>query len=143
MFIVTEYAALTTIFQEYHQSVERYGSKTDPFVGPDLGSNCYQRFSADDTARQMAFCWRADSEGALMHSYCATRVFVYSGMSAECQLITLPRNVLCMSIRTVIWDNAGKKVHFFFILFLVTTACHDLKVTLRRRTNDMQCTGVL
>ena len=38
-------------FQEYHQSVKPFGSRSGPtFVGPDLGPNCLQRLSADDTS---------------------------------------------------------------------------------------------
>ena len=40
-------------FQEYHQSVKQFGSSQAPQnVGPDLGPNCLQRLSADDTSRQ-------------------------------------------------------------------------------------------
>ena len=41
-------------FQEYHLSVKQIGSRSGPtfFVGPDLGPNCLQRLSADDTRRQ-------------------------------------------------------------------------------------------
>ena len=35
------------------ESVKQFGSRSGPtFVGPDLGLNCLQRFSADDTSRQ-------------------------------------------------------------------------------------------
>ena len=38
-------------FQEYHQSVKQFGSRSGPtIVGPDLGLNCLQKFSADDTS---------------------------------------------------------------------------------------------
>ena len=39
------------IFQEYHQSVKQFGSRSG-FVGPDLGPNCLQRLSADDIGRE-------------------------------------------------------------------------------------------
>ena len=40
-------------FQEYHQGVKQFESRSGPtFVGPDLGSNCLPRLSADDTSRQ-------------------------------------------------------------------------------------------
>ena len=43
-----------TYFQEYHQNVK---NSLDPdqarrFVGPDLGRNCLQKLSADDTSKQ-------------------------------------------------------------------------------------------
>ena len=40
-------------FQEYHMSVKQIGSRSGPtFFRPDLGPNCLQRLSADDTRRQ-------------------------------------------------------------------------------------------
>ena len=40
-------------FQEYHQSVKQFGSRSGPtFVGPDLSPNCLQRLSAEDTCKQ-------------------------------------------------------------------------------------------
>ena len=39
---------LKKFFQEYHQNVKQFGE----FVGPDLGTNCLPRLSADDTGRQ-------------------------------------------------------------------------------------------
>ena len=40
--------------QEYHQSFKQFGSRSDmTFVGPDLGPNCLQRLSADDTSKQL------------------------------------------------------------------------------------------
>ena len=59
-----------SFFEEYHQDVKQFGSRSGPtfcqteartnrgttlashFVGPDLGPNCLQRLSADDTSRQ-------------------------------------------------------------------------------------------
>ena len=42
-------------FQEYHKRVKQVGSRSGPtFVGPDLGPNCLQMLSADDTSRQKA-----------------------------------------------------------------------------------------
>ena len=42
-------------FQEYHQSVKQFGSRSGPtFVGPDLGPNCLQKLSADDTYNEMS-----------------------------------------------------------------------------------------
>ena len=39
-------------FQEYHRSIKQFGSKSGRhFVGPDLGPNCLQRLSADDTSK--------------------------------------------------------------------------------------------
>ena len=35
-------------FQEYHQSVKQFGSRSGPTFCPDLGPNCLQRLSADD-----------------------------------------------------------------------------------------------
>ena len=40
------------IFQEYHQSVKQFESRSGiHFVGPDLGPNCLKRLSADDKSR--------------------------------------------------------------------------------------------
>ena len=41
-------------FQEYHQSVKHLQDPDQAWcrVGPDLGPNCLQRLSADDTSRQ-------------------------------------------------------------------------------------------
>ena len=40
-------------FQEYHQSVKQFGSRSDNCsVWPDLGQNCLQRLSTDDISRQ-------------------------------------------------------------------------------------------
>ena len=37
----------------YHQSAKHFGSRSGPtFVGPDLGPNCFQKLSADETNRQ-------------------------------------------------------------------------------------------
>ena len=49
------------------------------FVGPDLGSNCFQRLSADDTSRQrvkltanqIAFCYFARSMECLFTCMCS------------------------------------------------------------------------
>ena len=38
-------------FQEHNQSIKRFGSRSGTHsVGPDLGPNCLQRLSADDTS---------------------------------------------------------------------------------------------
>ena len=38
-------------FQEYHRSVKQFGSRSGQTnVGPDLGPNCLQRLSADNTS---------------------------------------------------------------------------------------------
>ena len=42
------------LFQEYHLSVKR-------FVVPDLGPNCLQRLSADDSSRQIVNIQRGGS----------------------------------------------------------------------------------
>ena len=40
-------------FQEYYQSVKQFQSRAGPtFVGPDLGPNCLQMLSADNTGRK-------------------------------------------------------------------------------------------
>ena len=40
------------IFQEYHQSIKQFGSRSGPtFCRPDLGPNCLQKLSAHDTSR--------------------------------------------------------------------------------------------
>ena len=40
-------------FQEYLQRVKQFGSRSGPtFVRPDLGQNCLQRLSADNTSGQ-------------------------------------------------------------------------------------------
>ena len=40
-------------FQECHQSVKQFDpDQAQHFIGPDLGPNCLQRLSADDTRRQ-------------------------------------------------------------------------------------------
>ena len=50
-----------TSFRNNYQSVKQFGSRSERqtvwiqirhFVGPDLGPNCLQRLSADDTSRQ-------------------------------------------------------------------------------------------
>ena len=41
---------LEKIFREYHQRVKQFGSRSGPtFSRPDLGTNCLQKLSADDT----------------------------------------------------------------------------------------------
>ena len=41
------------LFQEYHQSVKQFGCRSGQTISrPDLGPNCWQRLSADDTRRQ-------------------------------------------------------------------------------------------
>ena len=37
-------------FRKYQKSVKQFGSRSRP-VGPDLGPNCLQRLSADDTSK--------------------------------------------------------------------------------------------
>ena len=42
-------------FQNYHQSVKQFGSRSvQTFGGPEPGPNCLQRLSADDTGKQRA-----------------------------------------------------------------------------------------
>ena len=41
---------LEKFFQEYHQSIKQFGSRSGPTVC-DLGPNCLQKLSADDTSR--------------------------------------------------------------------------------------------
>ena len=44
---------LEKFFQDYNQSVNNLDpDKTQHFVGPDLGPNCLQRISAEDTSRK-------------------------------------------------------------------------------------------
>ena len=42
------------IFQEYHQSVKQFESRSGPtfLFGPDLGPNCLQRLKSDNTSKQ-------------------------------------------------------------------------------------------
>ena len=42
-----------TFLQDYHQSGKQVGSRlAERFVGPDLGPNCLERLSADDSSKQ-------------------------------------------------------------------------------------------
>ena len=53
VFFFSEVNYIEKIFQESHQSVKQFGCKIRPqgFIRPDLGPNCLQRVSADDTNR--------------------------------------------------------------------------------------------
>ena len=45
---------LESLFQEYQQSVKQIiADQGRRLVGPDLGPNCLQRLSTDDTSRQI------------------------------------------------------------------------------------------
>ena len=68
--VTSAYASLTlcplgNFVQEYHPSDVQIGSRTGlTFIRPDLGLNCLQRLSADDTSRQR-------DKGTLGGGYCS------------------------------------------------------------------------
>ena len=47
-----EITVFEKLFQEYHQSVKQFYLGSDQNVWPDLGPNCLQMLSADDTSKQ-------------------------------------------------------------------------------------------
>ena len=76
-------------FQKYHQSVKQFGSRSGPtFVSPDLGSNCLQRLSADNTVKRVLWyvrVWERES----FYKYQISHLFIHSRSS------TLPIVAVC------------------------------------------------
>ena len=62
-------------FKELYQSVKQFGSSTGPrSVGPDLGSNSLQRFSADDKSHRE----HGKSSFLVQHIYLLLIIIIWS-----------------------------------------------------------------
>ena len=68
------------LFRALTISVKQFGSRH--IVGPDLGSSCLQRLSADNTRRQRVYA----SHGAEVPTI-AGRIFVTASMMEYCRLV--------------------------------------------------------